>query len=108
MPARSTRNCSRRADEQTSRCIAAGRQIMRVTVLPLSAVLVCSASAPLTLNASSGTIRLTVPLVARCWQSRHQQMQVAMGSAVSLKLTLPHRQRPVRSVISVSSGSACN
>jgi hypothetical protein len=58
-------------------------------VLPLSAVLVYSLVGPSMSRAAVGTMMLTVPLAARCWQSRHQQILVATGSAVRRKRTAP-------------------
>jgi hypothetical protein len=45
-------------------------------------VLVNSLSSPEISSALVGTTTLTVPLAAKCWQSRHQQIRVLSGSAV--------------------------
>src|SRR3954470_18166385 len=66
---------------------------------PLCALLTYSDSVPKADSPSAATSRFTVPLAARCWQSRHQQIRARRGSVARLKVTAPHRQRPVRSVI---------
>lgn len=99
---RTTLNCGR-ADDLANSCDPQLGQNWRVTSLPLSALLVYSASAPVTITPSAGTSMFTVPLAARCWQSRHQHTLVARGSATSLKLTAPHRHRPVFSFTVVTS-----
>ena len=58
------------------------RQKRRRTSLPLSALRVYSASVPWTSTLSVGNIALAVPLPARCWQSLHQHMRDATGSAL--------------------------
>jgi hypothetical protein len=57
-------------------------QNFRVTVLPLVAVLLCSASAPDTLMPAEGKMAFAVPLPAMYWQSRHQHNLEMTGSAV--------------------------
>jgi len=70
-----------RPDESEKTCVPHWPQKRRVTSFPLSAVLVCQASSPVTSMASLGKTALTVPLAASFWQSRHQQMREAPGSA---------------------------
>jgi hypothetical protein len=98
LPARTTRNCEY-PDDLANRCVPQLGQNWRVTSLPLLALFVCSDSAPETTSASTGTSTFTVPFAPRCWQSRHQQTRVTSGWAASLKVTLPHRQRPVLSLM---------
>jgi hypothetical protein len=102
LPARTTVNCGR-ADELAKSCEPHRGQKRRMILLPLSAVLVNSLSSPAISSALVETRALTDPLGAKCWQSRHQQTRVVMGSAVKRKLTAPQRQRPLRAVISASS-----
>ncbi len=102
LPTRTTRNCGR-AEDLANKCDPQFGQNWRVTSLPLFAFLVCSANSPVTIRPSAGTSIFTVPLAARCWQSRHQQTLVARGSETSLKLTAPHRHRPVLSFTAVTS-----
>ncbi len=102
LPARITRNAGR-ADDFANKCVPQMGQNWRTISLPLSAVLVCSAKCPETVSPSAATSMFTVPLAARCWQSRHQQTRVNTGSVASPKLTAPQRQRPVLSVICSSS-----
>jgi hypothetical protein len=68
-------------------------------LLPLSAVLSNSLICPEISIAPVGTIKFTMPLADVCWQSRHQQTLVAIGSAERRKRTAPQRQFPVLSVI---------
>ena len=102
LPARTTRNCGLVAT-LPKRCEPQLGQNCLVTSSPLSAFFVYSESDPETTRSSVRTNRLTEPFAARCWQSRHQQIRVARGSAASLKLTAPQRQRPVLSVIQSTS-----
>lgn len=105
LPTRITVN-SGRADELPKRCEPHRGQKRRLIWLPLSAVLVNSLSSPEISSASVGTKALTEPLAARCWQCRHQQTRVVIGSAVRRKLTARQRQCPFRSVILVSSAES--
>jgi hypothetical protein len=105
LPMRTTRNWGQ-PDDLAKRCVPQPGQNWRVTSLPLAAFFVCSESVPDTTSASAGTSMFTVPFAARCWQSRHQQTRVTRGSAASLNLTAPHRQRPVLSLMS-NYPSAC-
>lgn len=68
-------------------------------LLPLCAVLSNSLNGPEIASAAVGTSKFTMPLADRCWQSRHQQIRVASGSAERRKLTAPQRQCPVLSVM---------
>src|SRR5215471_6249968 len=102
VPARTKIRCGRDSaslnigvphDEQKRRCIT----------LPLSARLRKSVSAPSIAMALLGKQTLTVAFpAAKYWQSRHQQMRVAMGAAVMRKRTALHLHPPVMlSVLSV-------
>lgn len=91
LPTRTTRNCGR-ASDRAKRWVPHAVQNSRVIAFPLCAVLVCSDNAPVTASAEAGTIMFTVPLAARCWQSRHQHTRTPSGSADTVKLTAPHRQ----------------
>ena len=91
VPTRTTVNCGR-ADELANSDEPQVGQNRRRMVLPLSAVLVYSLVGPSMSRAAVGTMMLTVPLAARCWQSRHQQILVATGSAERRKRTAPQRR----------------
>ena len=67
--------------------------------LPLAAVLANSLNSPEISSACVGTIRFARPFADNRWQSWHQHILLASGSADSLKRTAPQRQRPVRSVM---------
>lgn len=101
-PTRTTVNCGR-ADELANSDEPQVGQNRRRMVLPLSAVLVYSLVGPSMSRAAVGTMMLTVPFDARCWQSRHQQILVATGSAERRKRTAPQRHFPRRVVICFSS-----
>jgi hypothetical protein len=58
------------------------KQKRRVTVFPLSAILLCPLGVPEILIASLGKMTLTVPLDEMRWQSLHQQTLDGPGSAV--------------------------
>jgi hypothetical protein len=74
-------------------------QNCRVISLPLFATLMYSESGPEKVSAEVGISMFTVPFAARCWQSRHQQIRTTAGSAVTLKVTAPHKHCPVLWVI---------
>jgi hypothetical protein len=101
LPTRTTLNCGR-TEVLAKRWVPQRGQNWHVTELPLAAVRVNSESAPATVSPSAFTSMFTVPLAARCWQSRHQQTRVVSGSLASVKRTSPHRQRPDRSVMGLS------
>lgn len=77
-------------------------------LLPLSAVLSNSLIWPETSIAAVATIKFTMPLGDVCWQSRHQQILVAKGSAERRKRTAPQRQCPVLSVTQPSESRICS
>lgn len=65
LPARTTLMCGR-ADDLAKSCVPQLGQNCRITVLPLSAVLVYSDKSPEMLNASVGTSMFTVPFAEMC------------------------------------------
>jgi hypothetical protein len=67
--------------------------------LPLAAVLTNSVNCPEISSAAVGTSKFTWPLADMRWQSRHQQILAASGSAERRKRMAPHRHRPVLSVM---------
>lgn len=71
--------------------------------LPLAAVRANSLNCPEISSACVGTIRFARPFADRRWQSRHQQILLASGSADRVKRTAPQRQRPVLSVMGLFS-----
>jgi hypothetical protein len=80
VPTRTTVNPTRPVVSE-NKCDPHVGQNRRVTVFPLSAGRLYSAIVPDTLMLSVGKITFTVPLDEIRWQSRHQQMREAMGSA---------------------------
>jgi hypothetical protein len=91
-----------------NRCDPQWAQNLRVTRLPLSPGLLYEATAPVLAMSCVGNIALGMPLPARCWQSRHQQMRATMGSDCKRYLTWPHKQPPVRSgMVILSTLSRC-
>jgi len=80
VPARTTVNCGRADELADSWQPQLGQKRCRIS-FPLLAVLVNSLSCPEISSAAVGTSILTVPLADMCWQSRHQQILIASGSA---------------------------
>lgn len=80
VPTRTTVNPGRPV-ESAKRWQPHAGQKRRRTWLPVAAVLVYSLGLPVIAIEAVGKIALTVPFDAMCWQSWHQQIRAAIGSA---------------------------